>query len=51
MMVYAGVYVLSFNLRGDRIMCRRSRPRVASYSSERLDLGRMMCVELASMCV
>ena len=38
MMVCAGLCALRSNLMDDRIMCRRSKPRFASYPSERLDL-------------
>lgn len=45
MVVCAGLCALRSNLRGDSIMCRRSKPRFASYRSEHLDLRR---VRLAS---
>lgn len=45
MMVCAGLCALRSNLRDDRIMCRRSKPRFASYPSERLDLRRKMSVD------
>ena len=49
MVVCDGLCALRSNLRDDRIMCHRSKPCFASYRSERLDLRKMMFVELASI--